>query len=295
MSIKLRVMTYNVGAGKEESRADTAKVSKLIRELSPDVVAVQEAVEWDKRDGTTWSLLEEIGSKEFHSSFGPTLTLRERMHVRKKVFVDALFADRADWRQGNGLLSRFPFVGLGDPSRPAVPRNVPLYRPPVYEGDRDTDPRNALLGRIGKAPLFPFVVTAHLSTFVGEREREGVYRPRPDRREAAEIARYREAKCIVELLRKHVLDHDLPVFLLADLNASPEEPCIQRVLVEEGGFIRLTPRDEIPTHPKVSLPVDHILVAPADRLRHYDCWVVDTEEARGASDHLPVVADVVIE
>jgi endonuclease/exonuclease/phosphatase family metal-dependent hydrolase len=288
-------MTFNVGAGKEESRCDTAKVSALIEKLAPDVVAVQEAVEWEDEDGRRWSLLDEIRGSEFCSAFGPTLALREHMHVRKKVFVDALFTDRRDWCQGNGLLSRFGFVGLGDPSLPGTPRNIPLRRPPAYLGDRDTDPRWALLARIDKPPLFPYILGTHLSTFISERERLGSYRPRADRREEAEIARYRETKRILDLLSKHVLDRELPILLLGDINAVPWEACIQSILIHEGGFVRLEPREEIATHPKLASPVDHILVAPARRLREYDCWVVDTPEAREASDHLPVVADVVLE
>ena len=295
MSTKLRVMTFNVGAGKEESRCDTAKVSALIQKLAPDLVAVQEAVEWEEEGGGRWSLLDEIRGSDLHPAFGPTLALREHLHVRKKVFVDALFSDLRDWRQGNGLLSKFRFVGLGDPSLPGTPRNVPLCRAPIYLGDRDTDPRWALLARIDKPPLFPYVLGTHLSTFVSEREREGNYRPRADRREEAEIARFREARRILELLDKNVLARELPVLLLGDINAAPQEPCIQTVLVQEGGFVRLEPREEISTHPKLASPVDHILVAPAGRLREYDCWVVDSQEAREASDHLPVVADIVLD
>ena len=52
--------------------------------------------------------------------------------------------------------------------------------------------------------------------------------------------------------------------------------------------------DQEATHSEVIESIDHILVYPSERLMEYHCWIVDTPLAREASDHLPVVADVVI-
>lgn len=292
-------MSFNVGAAKKVSRYEANSVESVISELSPDIIALQEAVEWEEEGGSTYSLVDELArvnsTGRWHRSFSATLTMRAHMDTRKAVFVDSLFKDRLDWRQGNALLSKRRFVRLGDPTRPGSPKDVPLYRPAVYQGSRDTDPRHALIGRVDWPPLFPFVVGAHLATFVGEREREGGYRPQPEREEEAQIMRFRQARRMLELLREHVLAKRYPILVLGDLNGPPSEPAIRDVLIGEAGLVRLEPRKEIATHPKVRLPVDHILVGPAERLLEYECWVVDTEEARAASDHLPVVADIVME
>ena len=177
-----------------------------------------------------------------------------------------------------------------------MPRNVPIYQAPLYEGNRDTDPRYALLARINRAPVFPFVVGVHFTTLVRERERPGGSRALPGRAEEAQILRFRQARRLLDLLRTHVLETGKVVFLLGDFNAVDSEPCISRVLEKEGGFVHLKPSgDPNGTHPKAAEPIDHIFVYPADRLIGYQCSVVDSPPiAKQASDHLPVVADVVI-
>lgn len=85
------------------------------------------------------------------------------------MFVHALFNDWQDWRQGNAVFCRWGFVRLNDASKAGCPQSIPLYRPSIFEGNRDTDPRHALLARVNRAPLFPFVMGVHLTTLVGER------------------------------------------------------------------------------------------------------------------------------
>ena len=180
-------------------------------------------------------------------------------------------------------------------SQAGTPRNVPLFRMPLYEGNRDTEPRYSLLSRIGSPDLAPFVVGVHLTTLVSEREREGGPRPLADKLEDAQDLRVRQARRLLTLLKEHVLARGEVLFLLGDFNAPASEPCISSVLVGEGGFRRLVPENEqTGTYPKVVEPIDHILVYPDDRLTEYRCWIVDTPQAHAASDHLPVVAEVVI-
>jgi endonuclease/exonuclease/phosphatase family metal-dependent hydrolase len=113
--------------------------------------------------------------------------------------------------------------------------------------------------------------------------------------ETAQALRVEQAKRLLALLQEHVLTPGKVVFLLGDLNAPASEPCISSVLVGEGEFKRLKPAGaEGATHAGVTEPIDHILIYPSDRLLEYRCWIVDTPLARGASDHLPVVADVTI-
>ncbi len=289
---QFRLMTYNIGGARRDFGSALPDVIKVINEESPDILVVQESTEFQDADGVWHSVLGQIaqaGEFENHVHFGPTLSMQEHIHVRKTLFVHGIFNDWQDWQQGNAILSRWEFVRLGDPSKPGLPRNVPLYLTPLYQGNRDTDPRYALLARVDKAPIFPFVVGVHLTTLVAER---GPH-PSPGRAEEAETLRFKQARRLLDLLKEHVLERGEVVFLLGDLNAAASEPCIALVLENEGGFVRLIPSNgEIATHPKVAEPIDHILMYPPSGLVEYQCWIVDSPTARRASDHLPVVADV---
>ena len=295
---RFRRMTYNIGGGRKDLGSQPDDVVRVIGEVAPDILAIQEAASYQDADGEWHSLLNQVaqaGAFGKHTHFAPALSMREQMDIRKGLFVHGLFNDWQDWRQGNALLSRWEFVRLGDPSQPGTPRNVPLFRAPLYEGNRDTEPRYALLSRIKLPQLAIYVVGLHLTTLVGEREREGRPPAQSDRVEAARALRVEQARRLLVLLQKHVLERGEVVFLLGDFNAAASEPCISSVLVEQGGFKRLNPtNDQESTHPEVSKAIDHILVYPADRLVEYRCWIVDTPQAREASDHLPVVAEVTV-
>ncbi|HEY74200.1 MAG TPA: hypothetical protein G4N99_13130 [Thermoflexia bacterium] len=290
---QFRLMTYNIGGalGKDGSALDS--VIKVVKEVAPDILIVQEAAEFQDADGAWHSALGQIAQAvglENHC-LGPTISLREHMHVQKPTFVHAIFNDWQNWRQGNGILSRWEFARLGDPAKPDAPRNVPIYRTPLYQGNRDTDPRYALIARINKPPIFPFVLGTHFTTLVAERE--GDSRSLSDRAEKARSLRLEQAQRVLDLLREHVLERGEVLFLLGDFNATASEPCIASALETEGGFARLEPtRGPDVTHPNVIGPIDHIFVYPGYRLIEYECWVVDSRAARCASDHLPVVADV---
>ena len=295
---RFRLMTYNIGGGRKDLGSQPDAVVRVIEEACPDILAIQEAASYQDADGEWHSLLSQIaqaGAFGNHTHFAPALSMREQMDVRKGLFVHGLFNDWQDWKQGNALLSRWEFVRLGDPSKPGTPRNVPLFRAPLYEGDRDTEPRYALLSRTRLPQLTLYVVGLHLTTLVGERGREGGSPAQPERLEAARALRVEQAKRLLALLQKHILARGEVVFLLGDFNAPASERCISSVLVEEGGFKRLSPtNDQESTHPDVIEPIDHILVSPGSRLVEYECRIVDSPQAREASDHLPVVAEVTI-
>ena len=291
---RFRLMTYNIGGGRRDFGSATGAIAEVIGEAAPDILVLQEVSDYQDADGAWHSVLDHIaqaGACGHHVSFGPTLSMREHMHVRKTLFVHGIFKDWQDWRQGNAILSRWAFVRLGDPAKAGQPRNVPLYVTPLYQGNRDTDPRYALLARVNSAPVFPFVVGVHLTTLVAER---GPH-PFPGRAEEAVALRLRQARRLLDLLREHVLEPGEVVFLLGDFNAASTEPCITSVLEAEGGFMRLIPyNNDVATHPNTTEPIDHLLVYPRSRVLEHRCWIVDTPTARRASDHLPVVADVTV-
>jgi endonuclease/exonuclease/phosphatase family metal-dependent hydrolase len=291
----LRLMTYNLGGGRKDSGSVVSHIIDVIEETSPDILVVQEATEYEDADGIRHSVVDQIDEKVGFGGnwyFGRTLSMRENMHVRRSIMVRGIFSDWKDWRHGNAVFARWRFVRLGDPSKPGTPRNVPIYLPPVYQGDRDTDPRYAVIARVERPPVYPFVVGVHLTTLVAERDKS--LDSSPGRSEEARNLRLEQTRRLLDLLREHVLEREVVVFLLGDFNAVASEPCIS-ALEMEGGFVRLTPSEgPSATYFKITEPIDHILASPSSRLVEYRCWIVDSLAAQQASDHLPVVADVVM-
>ena len=291
-------MTYNVKGGTRDPGAVAGPVREVIESTSPDILVMQEVAEFQDGDGVWSGGVREIAPDAElgrQGYFGPTVSMRDHLQVDKPLFVHGVFNDWLDWRIGNAALSRWGFVRLGNPLKRGLPRNVPLYRTPLYLGNRDTEPRYALVGRVNKAPIYPFVVGVHLTTLVAEREQAGCPVPFPGKAEQAQLLRFGQATRLLELLKEHVLEAGEVVFLLGDFNAPPSEACIASVLEEEAGFVRLVPEDgPMSTHLEVRGPIDHIFVFPRDRILEYRCWIPSDIAAQAASDHLPVVADVTV-
>jgi endonuclease/exonuclease/phosphatase family metal-dependent hydrolase len=148
------------------------------------------------------------------------------------------------------------------------------------------------LARIHQAPLYPYVISTHFTTLLGEHEREG--RMNLKASEEARIMRWRQAQRLLDVTTKHLLEKGELVFLMGDLNATPSELCMSGLVGSEGNFVRLLPENPMPTHPKVSEPVDHILIHVGKQRVEYRCWIMEDTQAKQASDHLPVMADIKI-
>lgn len=295
-NLQIRLMTYNIGGGRRDFGSDFDKVVSIIREQQPDILAVQEATEHQLSNGRWESLAEKLATKagfENNFFFGNTISMREQFHIGKTNFIYALFDDWLDLKFGNALFSRRKFVGLGDPSIPAVPKSIPVFYPPRYQGNRDTDERKVLLGRVNYGHLQPFILATHLTTLVGERGNEE--KEIPGKKQEAQQLRREQCKNILNLIRNHILDKNEIAFLMGDFNATVGEPCLSDELEGNGGFVRLIPENENNlTHLKHGIQIDHIFMFPAERLVDYKCHIIDSETARQASDHLPVVADVIV-
>ncbi|HZU16190.1 MAG TPA: endonuclease/exonuclease/phosphatase family protein [Candidatus Dormibacteraeota bacterium] len=287
-------MTFNVAGGKAgpvrgaEPGGDLAAIIEVVREQAPDILILQEATDWQLADGSWGSVTREIAAAcgfgdGYH--FAPTLTLSRHLNVSKALMVEAVFADLLEWRQGNAILSRTRFVRLADPSRPGSPRSVPVFRAPQYEGDRNTEPRDAVVARVDCGPISPFVVGVHLTTLTGERGSH----PDPRRVLEAQQLRRRQAERLLRLLRPRVLSGQEVVFLVGDFNAERDEPCIAQVLEGQGGFKLLEGPGA--THQRLPRAIDHVLVHPPARVIEYRCRSV----VGSGSDHHPVVADVLLD
>jgi endonuclease/exonuclease/phosphatase family metal-dependent hydrolase len=290
---KLRLMTYNIGGGRKDLGTETAGVLEIIQRLSPDFLAIQECSAWTDADGVQHNLASKIAEAGGYGSnyfLAPTLSMQENMQVKKIAMLQALYQDWIDWGQGNAVFNRTGFSRLSDPTISGIPRNIPLYKPPIYQGTRDTDPRYALITRFQHGTISPFAVCVHLTTLVGERG--GIHREIPGRSEEAELMRIEQTKRILDLVQLKQAENQV-ILLMGDFNASANEISLASVIEDEGKFTRLVPKNEIPTHPKVKGAVDHIFVFPGERIESYDCWIEDDPPAQSSSDHLPVVADII--
>ena len=291
---QIKLMTYNVAGGRKDLQTSIADLVQVVKEEAPDILGLQEACELVDADGKRFQAAREIAVSlgNYHSIFYPTLSMREHLHLGKKIFIDSLFKDVQDWSLGNALISKWQFTRLSDPSIPGRPADVSLYRPPVYEGTRDTDPRNLILTRIKYGDLDPFILITHLTTLLGEKR--GSTPAIKGKTEEAQITRWHQAQLILDLIQDNVIDRGGFAILMADFNAVASEPCISGVLLGQGHFVRLEPIMEIPTHPKAPSPIDHILIYSGGRNFEYQCHVVDNPVAQRASDHLPVVATITL-
>jgi endonuclease/exonuclease/phosphatase family metal-dependent hydrolase len=288
-------MTYNIGGGRRDFGTVLDSVLDVVRQIQPDVLALQEATSWLDADGhwhSSVAFLSDVLGNGYQSFFGPTVTLQQHFSSEKNNFLKAIFDDVQDWQFGNALLIRGGFARLGEPSRPGKPYNLPIFQPPQYLGNRDTDPRHVILTRIPGKQVAPLVVATHLTTLRGERG--PAERIIPGKLAQAQHMRCQQVDNVLALLNPYALKREEAVFLLGDLNATVDEECMTHL--KQAGFVHLEPdNDDVATHRKLDGPVDHILAYPPSRLKKYQCRVIDSPLARQASDHLPVVADIWIE
>src|SRR4030095_10059944 len=126
---RFRLMTYNVGGGREDKGSNEKGALKVITSAAPDVLAAQEVAEREDASGRQYRMSTAISralGRGTRSFVGPTLSMDQHFNVRKALFVDSLFDDWTNWSQGNALFSRWPFVRLGDTRRRGTPRSIPL-------------------------------------------------------------------------------------------------------------------------------------------------------------------------
>jgi endonuclease/exonuclease/phosphatase family metal-dependent hydrolase len=297
--LDLSVVTLNIGGGEknfEEYPHDSQKSRQdslrgLVEHLDAQILCLQEVSQYVDADGLTHSLMEDIQKAGHYdySIYGPTLSMETHMQVKKDVMVRGIFSDWRDWSKGNAILSRLPFGRLSDPTQPGVPRNIPLYQPANYEGNRDTDPRFALLTRLKKSP-FPYLINLHLTTLVGERPPQSS----PEKIEEAHHLRSEQIQRLLALVHEYILKVNAPLILAGDFNATRDEFGIAHLLESDHNFYHLMPEGRNPSHEGLEEPIDHIFFYPKERLVDYSCCIEAGELSRRASDHLPVVATLSI-
>ena len=296
--LKLRLMTLNLGGGvknftgsPETASGKALAMAELLNEIQPDFLAVQEIAQYIDADGTLHSMVERTkrdGNFDY-SFYGETLSMKKHMQIKKDLMINGLFNDWWDWTKGNAVLSKTAFARLGNSGKEGVPRNIPIFQPLSYEGTRDTDPRYVILSRLKQDP-FPYIINLHLTTLVGERG-DHVWSEVSD---AAKLTRSQQMSRILGLVEQHILLQNQPLILLGDFNAEVSEYSLKNMLERDHNFVHLAPLEKISTHSSAGV-VDHIFFFPAKRLISYEAKVINSPLAHRISDHLPVVADIVIE
>ena len=288
-STQLVAATYNVGGARRSYASDSLVVRHVVQAVAPDILAVQEAVRYRDAEGVTKCTADSLRVGRLSEAFfAANLSLTKDFHPAKTHFAEARSRGYREWEQGLALLCR-GFVDLSSPALPGTPIALPVFEPPAYEGNRDTEPRILLLARCDLPPLYPYVAVVHLTTLRGERAANSeslapVERARMEARaQFAGEMRLEQTRTALSILNKQT-DAASPVILMGDFNAESDEPSIREMLEHDGGFVHLEPSNPQPTHPKVASPIDHILVRPKSRVSSYECQVVDSDEARRASD-----------
>lgn len=285
----LRLMTYNIG-GIKSSNYSFDSVLQIIKELSPDFLCIQEIVEMTSGSGKLDSQVQEIASILGENTsywFGPTISLYQNFHPSKNLFVDLVFKDTQEWLQGNAFFSKMNFIALGDELEEGLPKNLPLFTPVSYEGNRNTDPRKLLISRINIPQAYPYVLGTHLTTLVGEHDENPEMRTQV--KGLAQKMRLEQTKKILQIIERHTIHQGKMTILMGDFNANEDESCIVDILETEGKFVRLIPENI--GNPQT---VDHIFIFAGDNCIDYRCRIYNEEIAYRASDHFPVYADISI-
>ena len=234
---RCRVMTYNTHACRgRDRRVSEERISQVIAEVQPDIVALQE-----------------IDQKRRRSKL-----VDQAEEVARSLGMTSCFSPSREWptgAYGNAILSRHPIT---------VERTGILPRP---RGMALVEPRSAQLATIAVGEHRLQILNTHLGLLAFERLRQ-----------------------VLALMGPEWLGHVRhPLVLCGDLNARPMSREIRLLTAR---FQAATPPD--PTFP-ASYPLvklDHLFHTRDLAVEH--CFVHRTPLARQASDHYPLVADLVL-
>ena len=226
----LRLMTYNIRHGRGlDGRVDLPRIADVIAARSPDIVTLQEVDYGRFRSGIV--------------DQGDELALLLGMEARFAPCVE-----HDDGHYGIATLSRLP-----------VAASEQIKLPHAGEPIRFSEPRSALLTRVGWRGREIDVVNTHLSLRPSER--------------------FRQASVLAGL------GDDEELVMAGDLNCTPGSATYRSLLRRLRGVP--VAAASWPSRWPV-LQLDHVLYR--GQLDHHGAEVVADPLARRASDHLPLVA-----
>lgn len=222
----VRIMSYNIRHGwGMDNKIDFERIGKLINDVQPEVIGLQEVDSVVNRSGNI-DILQLLSEQTgMHATFGYSI-----LHDGGKY--------------GNGVLSREKPLAVHKISLPGA-----------------SEARSALVVELSKY----VVINTHLSL--------------------KEEERVESAKIISEWAKRY----DKPVFLLGDLNATPESEPI-KILEKEWQILSNTKQFTIPA-PNPNKTIDYVLgyVANGQTYGKHYAHVIDEKVA---SDHRPLFVDI---
>lgn len=221
-----RIMSYNIHHGRGmDDLVDIGRIGKVINEVNPEVVGLQEVDSVVNRSGNIDILQLLSEHTGMHATYGYSI-----LHDGGKY--------------GNGLLTREKPIAVKKIALPGI-----------------TEARTAQIVELEKY----VVVNTHLSLNADERLES------------------------VKIITDQVKEYDKPVFLIGDLNATPDsEP--MKFLNEEWQILSNIKAPTFPANNPLRT-IDYILgyVANGQTYARHNARVIDE---RVASDHLPLFVDI---
>ncbi len=222
----VRIMSYNIHHGQGmDNKMDVERIGKLIIDVHPEVIGLQEVDSMVNRSGNIDILQQLSVQTGMYATFGYS------------ILFDG-------GKYGNGMLTR------------EKPRSVQKIALPGAG-----EARSALLVELDKY----MVISTHLSLDEAERVES------------------------VKMITEWAKSYSKPLFLIGDLNATPDSPPLE--ILKKEWQILSNPKQ--PTSPSVNpgSTIDYVLgyVANGQTYTKYNAQVIDEQVA---SDHSPLFVDV---
>lgn len=338
------IMSWNVAGGKflelptaaarQEYRRDVNEaLTRLIdRHGRPEVIALQEVCRHAPPHGFPVDVIETPPGYRCHLSILVDSVRHAEVHKWERVRARGNWPQGSSFGQGMALLWRedlphFPIWQLPPAATPpdgAIHVEEILLTSGLYSGDRDTEPRAALVAHFvapddgGRPPRDIFVVSLHLTTLRGEREGIAALDERGAQLRSSQldivlhgvVSRYNDWRrqgyrfpgADPDAAREEVPERRPPLWILCgDLNFTPEALEYGRLL--RMGFVDACPnkaggtkRSGLTSSRGASLTCDYIMVGP--RYVAFDPVALDAslqanpepDYSVQVSDHFPVFA-----
>lgn len=254
--LRLRVVSFNIHSGRPASGpVDLPAIARVLRDLNPDLVGLQE-----------------VSCRLPPGGFLDQVTLLRELLEMEVVFGRCFGAGPCAY--GNAVLSRVPpdqvrrlrLPGAGTP-RAVLRAMAARSEAPVRHRWRRVldaaEPRGLLDLRFTLDGRAVRLLNTHLCLSPEERREQ------------------------VHFLEEELWADELPTIALGDWNATPQSPEIRAL--EAAGLVHCSPEtvSTYPSHAPV-VRIDYIMATPHFQVERG--WAVATT----ASDHLPVVADLLL-
>jgi len=294
------VITCNAAGGKPARESDPRVLGAVLASYEPDFIVLQELTVCRCGDVTCLDTLGTLNSfvglakdgsgRRYKALYRASVdTQRHRVNPNKimpdgrgpkwqrEPFVGHQFA-----AQGNGFLVH-PRWKTG---RLQV---VPLFTPPKFQGDRDTEPRELLLLRVSRRDdptVCLRMACTHLTTTVRE------HKDADELKDARRMRQEQAAKAARAL--SPIIESGERVLLGGDFNSESESAELAP-LRDLRALVPATKRcpdhhKDLGTHIRRSRFIDLIWAGPRQQVKVLECRLLVGDTLEAATDHRPVLA-----